>query len=575
MTQTPDSDDLGPPSPVHANEVVAERFLVGSRYGVRGDVHLHHGSYHSAHGEYESVRLAVFRYRGAEPLPRFLELLRTDAERWGSLHALDGRSVDGRLPAIVPTLEVGRMVNTMTCYWVQEDPRGVTLAEKLDRPLSPRYALYLALELGAALHLVHSAGLVHGDLDPSHVHLLGNLDAVRLSWGGLAHRVESAGMDAGRGLQRSLAEVAPEVLQGRWNDPRSDLYGLASLLYRMLAGQPPWLVRRRGPLPGVSAEEPLPPMPEWVRPDLVDALTAALQRELPRRPELSEWLDRIAAAHDLYADADEPPGTFSPTTASGEGSVSVGPMPPTLNRTLSPVQRLDEQDSALSNTPAPTQRMVTPTSLQNRVGSSPPAGSRSFVPPAPRSQPPHMPPPALTPLPAPPRVLETSLAFLLPISAFGMLGFGMGILLLALSWVLWTTQGASPQRQAPPPQEVPAPVPTAPLPAPAPAAPAPAPPAVYEVRSEPSGAELWEGEILHGRTPIEVALTGSVADPPREFQLRMPGYAPYTLVQPYRDGRSSSHVHLQRLRVPVPAPPPAEPAPVPVPQLPIIDKRTR
>ncbi|MEQ1502765.1 MAG: hypothetical protein ABMB14_11075, partial [Myxococcota bacterium] len=239
MSAVPEPELPGPPSPVEPGATLGV-YEIGPRIAIRGDVHLHAGT----DPRDAPVRIAVWRYRGSEPLPRFLDQLRDDAAAWGAL-----RPVDGRMPAIVPTLDVGRQVNSVVCYWIQEDPRGPSLADQLDHTpiLAPRYALGLAQQLGAALdelhnpvggpHAGHAVGrrrLIHGDLDPANVHLLGHYDVARLAWGGLAVRIESSGMSAGRGTARGLAEVAPEVLQGGAPDARSDVYGLSALLYRML-----------------------------------------------------------------------------------------------------------------------------------------------------------------------------------------------------------------------------------------------------------------------------------------------------------------------------------------------------
>ena len=334
-------------------------------------------------------------------------------------------------------------------------------------------------------------------------------------------------MDAGRGSQRSLAEVAPEVLQGRWWDPRSDLYALASLLYRMLAAQPPWLVRKRGPLPGVTEEEPLPPLPEWVQPDLVDTLSMALSRDPFRRPDLREWLAHIAAADAQYAEIPPPPSTFSPSSSYGPE-----PVPPSLNRTLSPIERLDERDSALSNTPAPMSRASLPPISSSATG----APLRSIVPASPRVQTPA----ALSPAPPPVRgAPEQSAGVLLPMLAFGTFGFGIGVFLLALGWLAWVSRSVAPLPQPPP---APAPVP-APVPAPAPAV---QETAIFEVWSDPPGAELWEGGALIGKTPIAVPLTGAMGDLPRQFELRLEGYATHTILQPFSQANVHGRYVLQR-----------------------------
>ena len=98
---------------------------------------------------------------------------------------------------------------------------------------------------------------------------------------------------------------------------------------------------------------------------------------------------------------------------------------------------------------------------------------------------------------------------------------------------------------APPAAAAPAPrVPVAPAPAPPPSAPggaarfaataAPAPSGSFELRvsSKPSHATVTEAGRTLGRTPLTLTIdAASVAKAPREFIVRLPGYAPAKLVQ--------------------------------------------
>lgn len=491
-----------------------------------------------ANGEIPA-RVAVFRYRGAEPLPRFLEHLKSDGDRWRTL----------RHPNLMPTLETGRLPSQITCYWAQEEVAGTALADRLGvHPLiAPDHALALARQLGAALAVVHRSDLVHGDLGPHNVFLTDARDRPRLAWGGLAIRLEAAGMDAGRSGPR-LAEIAPEMLVGRDFGPAADVFGLCALLYRMLAGQPAWSVRRGGPPPGVTNTEPLPSLPEWVPSEVARLLSEGLQRDPGRRPDLFELVDRIEDHETALRGLPVPLGTWSPANAAPLPDASV--TPPTVSRTVAPVSGLDGEsiDPTLANTPpsvsrVPESHAPTPPSFAAPSG----AGTRSVAPTPPsqvdRSLGNRVAPRGTAPTRSSPLLVPASI-----LAGAVVLG---GFLVGGLWWL-------SPGRTAPPV--------AAPAPEPAPveiAGTVPPPPkvgpAILTLATEPASAEVWEEGRFLGLTPAEVVLDPAAGTRERTFELKLAGYLPHTIRQPFSDVDVRHTVTLQP--APKPAPPPDAGAP--------------
>lgn len=535
------------PSPVEVGAEVGG-WTVGARYEVRGDLHLHLAA------SPEPMRIAVWRYRGFEPLPRFLEQLRADAEAWGAFH-----TEDGSMAPVVPTVDVARIVGQMVFYWAQEDPRGPTLATRLEQntALSPGFAVDVARQLGAALVEIHARGLVHGDLDPHNVHLAGSLDFVRLAWGGLATRLERAGVDVGRGRGRGLAEVAPEVLMGRPPTQRSDLYALAALTFRMLAGQPPWLVRRNGPLPGVTADDPLPPLPEWVVSPIPDLLAIALQRDPDLRPaSVADWCDRLAQAASAVELLPAPPGTWAPPEHGG-----VQPTPPTVNRTLSPMERLMAPDPALANTP-PTAHGYLPGAAPTPI-----PGVRSVVPALARSATPALsastgvttlPPPERV-VPPPPRAPAGPQ--LAPYALGSMMVVGFTAVLAAILCGLPFGRAPTPQPPAPP--IVIQAAPPAPTALSAPVA------TQVTLYSDPASADVLRDGQRVGVTPMAVDLPAE-GEPPLQFELRKAGHRTRTVEVGWSADPQDVKVELPSVRPAEVPPPVAEP---PSDELPALRQR--
>lgn len=481
--------------PVSAGDPLAG-WTVSAPLEVRGDVTLVR-----ADGVIPA-RVAVLRYRGAEPLPRFLEQWKSDGGRWRALQH----------PNLLPTIETGRVPSQLTCYWAQEDAPGPLLAERLQvHPLfAPDHALALGRQLGAALGAIHRAELLHGEVGPHNVVLVDAAERPRLAWGGLALRLEAAGMDAGR-VGARLAEAAPEQLAGKPIGAEADVYGLCALVYRLLAGQPPWTIVRGGPAPGVTATEPLPALPDWVPPAVSRLLSEGLQRDPARRPRLFELVERLDDLEHELRGRPAPLGTWSPA-APPRPSAPV-PTPHPASRTMTPagVERTST-DPALTNTPVSVSR----------------AAEVRWVPPG-RSG----------PAPSPRAAAWWGVASLA--AAFGGLLL-FGAVLAGGAW--WSGRSAPP-----------APVAAAPVaPAPAPEAAQPAAVAVLTLVSEPPAAEVWEGDRFLGLTPVEVALDPGEGTAERAFELRLAGHATQVVRQPFSTVDVRHSVALRRIPRPGPAP---------------------
>lgn len=123
-------------------------------------------------------------------------------------------------------------------YLVMEYVPGKPLTELAP---SPAEALAIFANVADVLSVVHAHGIVHRDLKPSNI-LVTPSGEVKVTDFGLASLGE-----ADRRLQGGTpAYAAPEQLQGRQTDSRSDLYSLGVMLYEYLTGTLPFEVDLAG-----------------------------------------------------------------------------------------------------------------------------------------------------------------------------------------------------------------------------------------------------------------------------------------------------------------------------------------
>jgi serine/threonine protein kinase len=152
-------------------------------------------------------------------------------------------------PNICAVYDVGQDAGVP--FLVMELLEGETLAERLSRgPLPINEALAIATQVAEALGELHNKGVVHRDLKPSNVMLTGG--GVKLLDFGLAKlrdreyedKVEKATKSlhsTGQGtMLGTLPYMAPEQVEGRPSDARTDIFALGVVLYEMLTGEAPF-----------------------------------------------------------------------------------------------------------------------------------------------------------------------------------------------------------------------------------------------------------------------------------------------------------------------------------------------
>ncbi|MFD0522001.1 serine/threonine-protein kinase [Paractinoplanes durhamensis] len=196
----------------------------------------------------------------------------------------------------------------VTPFIVMELIRGSSLHQRLsDGPVAPRYAMRLCAEIAAALAAAHAEGLVHRDIKPANI-MLAPTGAKVVDFG-----IAAAAQPPGTGsydveVLGTPAYLAPERLLHGAVEPASDVYALGVMLYRLLAGHPPWTSETTTQMLAahIYLEPPgLLPMPQV--PDSVTELcNRCLAKEPAERPSAGEVAAVLADGAGLQVITDEP-----------------------------------------------------------------------------------------------------------------------------------------------------------------------------------------------------------------------------------------------------------------------------
>ena len=144
-------------------------------------------------------------------------------------------------PHILPLFDSGEVDGLL--YYVMPYIEGETIREKLNREtqFGVDEAVRIAREVADALDYAHRHGVIHRDIKPENILLhdgrpmvmdFGIALAVSAAAGG---RMTETGLSLGTPHYMSPEQATAE----REITPRSDVYSLATVLYEMLAGQPP------------------------------------------------------------------------------------------------------------------------------------------------------------------------------------------------------------------------------------------------------------------------------------------------------------------------------------------------
>jgi serine/threonine-protein kinase len=250
----------------------------------------------------------VYKARDRE-LDDMVALKMLQRDLWGDRTQLDRLKSELKLarkithPNVLRTYDFGEIGGVP--YISMEYVRGVTLRYMLDQTRRLPYSagLRLAKQLCSGLAAAHSVGVLHRDIKPENL-ILESTGNAKLMDFGIARPIDriTPGQTQAGFVVGTPQYLAPEILEGREADFRSDIYSCGIVLYELFAGTLPFnaptameiLVKH-------LREEPEPPSARWK--EIPPALEAAILRCLKKDPdqryravaELLQDLERLSA----------------------------------------------------------------------------------------------------------------------------------------------------------------------------------------------------------------------------------------------------------------------------------------
>ncbi|MGI9273161.1 MAG: protein kinase domain-containing protein [Woeseiaceae bacterium] len=229
------------------------------------------------------------------------------AENGQALRALQQEAAKGRClthPNIVRCIDLDRDEDLY--FIVMEWLEGRTLADILDSPdggkIKKKRAFEIVEQVGKALEYAHRCGIVHADVKPGNIMIMPNGDAKLFDFG--VARVRQKQIEDRQEFDPGVlglltpAYSSMQVLTGEDPTPADDVFSLACLLYRLIAGY-----RVYGPRNAAEAAE------EGMKPQCPQGLSDARWRVLKKALSYSR-VARFATMTDfieaLDVGVDEP-----------------------------------------------------------------------------------------------------------------------------------------------------------------------------------------------------------------------------------------------------------------------------
>ena len=204
--------------------------------------------------------------------------------------------------AIIHDFNTERDVDFLAMEYIS----GVTLREKsLSGALPETEVISLGKQAAEALEAAHEQGIIHRDLKPGNI-MVTPKGLLKVLDFGLAKLFQPAGtidktltLTGSQGLTGTLSYMAPEQLDGREVDARTDIHALGAILHELVTGKKPFPQETPSEIMHAILDKP----PERLRSpgaQISEGLERIIFKCLEKEPA-----NRYASAKELLADLNQ------------------------------------------------------------------------------------------------------------------------------------------------------------------------------------------------------------------------------------------------------------------------------
>jgi serine/threonine-protein kinase len=273
-------------------------------------------------------------------------------------------------PNIIPIYDAGEANGEL--YIAMKYVPGCDLKEVIAREgsLSVSRALFLLEQAAAALDAAHDRDLIHRDVKPANILVEEHSERVYVTDFGVVKHTLTRGQTRTGFFIGTTDYAAPEQIEARTVDARTDVYSLGCVLYECLAGSPPFDRGADIAVMHAHLTQP-PPLLSSIRSDLPKSLDRTITRAMAKDPDerfatCTELMQAArAAALSSHSTEHESRAASVPTLASAAPAAVAGAAAETAG--TAPAQPLTEaaapgpdtgigQTSATAGGPPPTGR---------------------------------------------------------------------------------------------------------------------------------------------------------------------------------------------------------------------------
>jgi serine/threonine protein kinase len=206
-------------------------------------------------------------------------------------------------PSVVGTYDIGRTAQGWQ-YMVCEHLTGIDLHTHVEQsgPLPQPTVIHIGKRLCEAVEAAHDKGVIHRDLKPHNVFLVGDFSFgvperpnLKVLDFGLSRFVDRDSQLTKTGMiMGTPGYMSPEQAHSHATDHRTDIYGVGAILYTLATGRAPF-VEETPQMTVLAVMSREPDRPRMIEPGVSEGLEVVIQRAMAKEPE-----QRYSSMRELF-----------------------------------------------------------------------------------------------------------------------------------------------------------------------------------------------------------------------------------------------------------------------------------